>query len=186
MKELARPFVLNYNDKSFHVTAHLSDSVIVLEFEMFSEDKIELPDIFIQMKRFAYHTERTDNLQSLCQDIADETRSITGYDRVMIYRFDKEYNGEVYAESKNENREPFLKLHYPHTDIPVQARELYMRNLVRMVVDVSYTPVPVYTIDDGSNKNTNLDLSMGNLRSVSPIHLQYLKNMNVDATFVIS
>ncbi len=184
--ELARPFVLNYNDKSFHVTAHLSNEVIVLEFEIFSEDKIELPDIFIQMKRFAYYTERADNLQSLCQDIADETRSITGYDRVMIYRFDKDYNGEVYAESKIESVEPFLQLHYPHTDIPVQARELYMRNLVRMLVDVSYTPVPIYTMDDGLNTNTHLDLSMGNLRSVSSIHLQYLKNMNVGATFVIS
>ncbi|MCY7290803.1 MAG: GAF domain-containing protein, partial [Ferruginibacter sp.] len=92
----------------------------------------------------------------------------------------------VYAESKSANLEPFLKLNYPHTDIPVQARELYMRNLVRMLADVSYTPVPIYTIDDGSNKHTNLDLSMANLRSFSPIHLQYLKNMNVGATFVIS
>ncbi|MCY7290833.1 MAG: hypothetical protein LH615_01500, partial [Ferruginibacter sp.] len=79
-KELAIPFVLNYNDKSFHVTAHHSNETIVLEFEIFSEDKIELPDIFIQMKRFAYNTERADNLQGLCQDIADETRTITGYD----------------------------------------------------------------------------------------------------------
>ena len=82
---------------------------------------MDLPDLLIQMKRFAYHTERADNLQSLCQDIADETRSITGYDRVMIYRFDKEYNGEVFAESKKEDIEPFLHLHYPHTDIPSQV-----------------------------------------------------------------
>lgn len=185
-QELARPFVMNFGEKSFHVTAHASNEVIVLEFETFSEEKMELPDIFIQMKRFAYYTERADNLQSLCQDIADETRSITGYDRVMIYRFDKEYNGEVYAESKNENLDPFLNLHYPHTDIPVQARALYLRNLVRMLVDVSYTPVPIFTISEGSNKNKNLDLSLANLRSVSPIHLQYLKNMKVGATFVIS
>jgi light-regulated signal transduction histidine kinase (bacteriophytochrome) len=184
--DLMRPFIINYNEKTFHVTAHKSDEVIILEFEVFSEPKMDLPDLLIQMKRFAYHTERAENLQSLCQDIVDETRSITGYDRVMIYRFDKEYNGEVFAESKKEDLEPFLHLHYPHTDIPAQARELYLRNLVRMVVDVNYTPIPVFTISDEVNKNNTLDLSLSSLRSVSPIHLQYCKNMGVGATFVIS
>lgn len=184
--DLLRPFIINYNQETFHVTAHKSDEVIILEFESFVEAKLDLPDLLIQMKRFSYHTERADNLQSLCQDVADETRSITGYDRVMIYRFDKEYNGQVYAESKKEDLEPFLHLHYPHTDIPVQARELYMRNLVRMLVDVSYAPVPIYALSDETNKNNNLDLSLSNLRSVSPLHLQYLQNMGVGATFVIS
>lgn len=184
--ELLRPFIISYNEKIFHVTAHKSDEVIILEFEPFAEAKMDLPDLLIQMKRFAYHTERADNLQSLCQDIADETRNITGYDRVMIYRFDKEYNGQVFAESKKEDLEPFLHLHYPQTDIPAQARELYLRNLVRMLVDVSYTPVPVFTISDEENKNNILDFSLSNLRSVSPIHIEYLKNMGVGATFVIS
>ena len=184
--DLLRPFIINYNEKTFHVTAHKSDEVIILEFELFAEAKMDLPDLLIQMKRFAYHTERADNLQSLCQDIADETRRLTGYDRVMIYRFDKEYNGEVFAESKKEYLKPFLHLHYPHTDIPSQARELYLRNLIRMKVDVGYTPVPIYTIDGVLKNNSNLDLSMAILRSVSSMHLEYLKNMKVGATFVIS
>ena len=184
--DLLQPFIINYEEKSFHVTAHKSDEVIILEFELFAEVKMDLPDLLIQMKRFAYHTQRADNLQSLCQDIADETRSITGYDRVMIYRFDKEYNGEVFAESKKEDLKPFLHLHYPHTDIPAQARELYLRNLIRMKVDVGYTPVPIYTIDGVLKNNSNLDLSMAILRSVSSMHLEYLKNMKVGATFVIS
>ena len=184
--DLLRPFIINYNEKTFHVTAHKSDEVIILEFELFAEAKMISPDLLIQMKRFAYHTERADNLQSLCQDIADDTRSITGYDRVMIYRFDKEYNGEVFAESKKEDLKPFLHLHYPHTDIPAQARELYLRNLIRMKVDVGYKPVPIYTIDGVLKNNSNLDLSMAILRSVSSMHLEYLKNMKVGATFVIS
>nr|WP_315207422.1 ATP-binding protein [uncultured Flavobacterium sp.] len=183
---LVRPFVINYNEKTFHVTAHKSDEVIILEFEPFAEANMDLPNFLTQMKRFAFHTEKADNLQSLCQDITDETRSITGYDRVMIYRFDKEYNGKVFAESKNDDLEPFLNLHYPHTDIPSQARELYLRNLVRMLVDVSYTPVPLFTVSDEANVNPNLDLSLSNLRSMSPIQLEYLKNMGVGATFVIS
>ena len=63
--DLMRPFIINYNEKTFHVTAHKSDEVIILEFEVFSEPKMDLPDLLIQMKRFAYHTERADNLQSL-------------------------------------------------------------------------------------------------------------------------
>ncbi len=102
----------------------------------------------------------------------------------MAYRFDKDYNGEVYAESKRDDLEAFLGLHYPHTDIPVQARQLYIKNLLRLIVDVNYTPVPLYTVDDGSNKN--LDLSVSALRSVSPIHIQYLQNMGVGATLTIS
>ncbi|MCF6141319.1 ATP-binding protein [Flavobacterium sp. K77] len=183
---LARPFIINYNEKTFHVTAHKSDKVIILEFEPFTEAKIDLPDLLNRMQRFTYHTERSDNLQSLCQNIADETRSITGYDRVMIYRFDKEYNGQVFAESKKEDLKPFLHLNYPHTDIPSQARELYLSNLVRMLVDVNYTPAAIFTVNDEANVNRNLDLSLSNLRSMSPIHLEYLKNMEVGATFVIS
>lgn len=184
--DLLRPFIINYHEKTFHVTAHKSDEVIILEFEPFTEAKIDLPDLLNRMQRFAYHTERADNLQSLCQDIADETRSITGYDRVMIYRFDKEYNGEVFAESKKDDLKPFLHLNYPHTDIPSQARELYLHNLIRMKVDVGYTPVPIYTIDGVLKNNSNLDLGMAILRSVSSMHLEYLKNMKVNATFVIS
>jgi chemotaxis family two-component system sensor kinase Cph1 len=184
--DLLRPFIINYHEKTFHVTAHKSDEVIILEFEPFTEAKIDLPDLLNRMQRFAYHTERADNLQSLCQDIADETRSITGYDRVMIYRFDKEYNGEVFAESKKDDLKPFLHLNYPHTDIPSQARELYLHNLIRMKVDVGYTPVTIYTIDGVLKNNSNLDLGMAILRSVSSMHLEYLKNMKVNATFVIS
>ena len=176
--DLLRPFILNYNEKTFHVTAHKSDEVIVLEFEPFAEAKMDLPDLLNQMQRFVYQTERADNLLSLCQDIADETRSITGYD--------KDYNGEVFAESKKEDLKPFLHLNYPHTDIPSQARELYLRNLIRMKVNVGYTPVPIYTIDGVLKNNSNLDLGMAILRSVSSMHLEYLKNMKVDATFVIS
>ncbi len=103
----------------------------------------------------------------------------------MIYRFDEEYNGEVFAESKREDLEPFLGLNYPHTDIPSQARDLYLRNLIRLFVDVKYQPSPLMTVDRGI-ATENLDLSMSTLRSFSPIHTEYLKNMGVCATFCIS
>ncbi|MFY7730088.1 MAG: ATP-binding protein, partial [Flavobacterium sp.] len=124
------------------------------------------------------------SLKDLCQLVAEGTREITGYDRVMVYRFDKDYNGEVFAESCREDLEPFLGLHYPHTDIPPQARELYMKNLLRLITDIDYTPVPIYTLDDSAQKS--LDMSLSVLRSTSPIHVQYLHNMGVGATLTIS
>src|SRR5690606_6704948 len=127
----------------------------------------------------------THTLKELCDLVAKGTREITGYDRVMIYRFDKDYNGEVYAESKREDLEPFLGLHYPHTDIPKQARELYMQNLLRMIVDIENTPVPIYTINNNADTQ-RLELSLSILRSTSPIHVQYLSNMGVGATLSIS
>jgi light-regulated signal transduction histidine kinase (bacteriophytochrome) len=185
-KELSRPFVFSYRGKSFNTTAHRSGECIVLEFEPFVEDQRQLTDIYIQTRRFAYHTERADNLKTFCQDIADETRLIIGHDRVMIYQFDKDHNGEVIAESKRDGLPPFLNLHYPHTDIPVQARELYLRNLVRMITDVNYTPVPLLAFEQEGKPVPTLDLSLASLRSVSHMHTDYLKNMGVSATFVIS
>lgn len=185
-QELTRPFVFTYSNEIYHCTSHLSGTITILEFELFSDDFLKLPDLYIQTKRFAYSTEKTNNLKSLCQDIADETRLITGYDRVMIYRFDKDYNGEVFAESLTEGMEPFLGLHYPHTDIPSQARDLYLRNLVRLIPDVNYTPIPIFGLETTGQPLEIPDLSLSFLRSVSPIHLQYLKNMGVNATFTIS
>lgn len=184
--EIARPFIFTIKGQGYNTSAHISNDCIVLEFEPFSDVSLDLPDLYIQTKRFSYHTERADNLKMLCQDIADETKSITGYDRVMIYRFDEQYNGEVFAESKNENLEPFLGLHYPHTDIPAQARALYMSNKLRILSDVNYTPVPIYGLNNSHAQTNTLDLSLSTLRSFSPIHVQYLQNMGVGATLAIS
>lgn len=184
---LARPFVFSIQGKSYNVNAHLSGSCIVLEFEPHEVDDLESPNLYIQAKRFVYHTERADNLIALCQDIANETRLVTGYDRVMIYRFDKDSNGEIIAESKVTGLDSWLGLHYPHTDIPVQARELYVRNHIRMIADVNYTPVPLFARDEiGGRSKETIDLSLSSLRSVSPMHIEYLKNMKVGATFSIS
>jgi two-component system, chemotaxis family, sensor kinase Cph1 len=185
--EMERPFVFSLDGKLYNTSAHKSGETIVLEMEPFTEEHNYLPELYIQTKRFAYHTERSDNLKKLCRDIADETKLITGYDRVMIYRFDKDYNGEVYAESKREDLEPFLGLFYPHTDIPAQARELYVRNPIRMIADVEYVPLPLFGMEERDGKSaTTLDLSLSFLRSVSPIHVQYMKNMGVGASFSIS
>ncbi len=185
--DMERPFIFSLHGKLYSTSAHKSGDTVVLEMEPFTEEYNYLPELYIQIKRFTYNTEKSDNLKNFCQDIANETKLITGYDRVMIYRFDKDYNGQVYAESKREDMEPFFGLFYPHTDIPAQARELYLRNPIRMIADVGYEPVPLFGLDEQEGKSAiTLDLSLSFLRSVSPIHIQYLKNMGVGASFSIS
>lgn len=178
------PLKITINEVALECVSHKSGSMIVLEFEKETKEATDSQSIYIQTRRFINHIETSNTLKSLCQNVTDEIRKITGFDRVMVYRFDEQYNGEVFAESRNDAIESFLGLHYPHTDIPAQARELYLKNLLRLITDVNYTPVPVFTIDDGSTKN--LDMSHAGLRSVSPIHVQYLQNMGVGATLTIS
>jgi chemotaxis family two-component system sensor kinase Cph1 len=125
------------------------------------------------------------SLRGLCDSSARILRDITGYDRVMIYRFDEAGHGQVIAEERRADLEAFLGNRYPASDIPQIARRLYERNRVRVLADIDYTPVkltPVLSPMTGKH----LDMSLCFLRSVSPIHVQYLKNMGVAATLVAS
>jgi len=124
-------------------------------------------------------------LEDLYDVAAQEVRSLTGFDRVMVYRFDEAYNGEVVAEAKRDDLNSFFGLHYPSTDIPPQARALYEKNWIRLIADVRYTPAPLVP---GLDEHTGqpLDLTHSVLRSVSPIHCEYLGNMGVAASMSIS
>lgn len=177
-------FNITKNEITFNCTVHISNDQYIFEAEPAKKTQIEVTELFNQTRHFVSYMEQSASLKQLSDKIANETRTITGYDRVMIYRFDKDYNGEVFAESKREDLEPFLGLHYPHTDIPSQARALYLKNLVRMISDINYTPVPLLTIKEANHGS--LDLSLSVLRSTSPIHVQYLSNMGVGATLTIS
>lgn len=179
------PLKLELIGNDFLCTIHKSGDNYILEAEPSVENPKKLTDVYDQTSQFLSYMNDTHTLKELCAMVAKGTREITGYDRVMVYRFDKDYNGEVFAESVRDDLEPFFGLHYPHTDIPAQARELYMQNLLRLIVDINYTPVPLYTVDDG-NDSKNLDLSLSILRSTSPMHVQYLHNMGVGATLTIS
>lgn len=125
------------------------------------------------------------SIPALADAVVRELRDLTGYDRVMVYRFDADGHGEIIAEARETHLEAFLGRHYPATDIPQRARELYLRNRVRLLVDVNYQPVPLVPRFSPAT-GQDLDMSMCTLRSMSPVHLQYLKNMGVTATLVAS
>ncbi len=180
----AAPLKIVLDGKNFQCSIHHNGQRYILEAEPAEIHSNKLNDVYSQTVQFVSYMNNSSTLKDLCELVAKGTREVTGYDRVMVYRFDREYNGEVFAESCREDLEPFLGLHYPHTDIPPQARELYMKNLLRIIADINYQPVPLYTIDDAPGKN--LDLSLSVLRSTSPIHVEYLQNMGVGATLTIS
>lgn len=125
------------------------------------------------------------SLRALCEETATLFQDRTGYDRVMVYRFDDEGHGEVFSERRKADLEAYLGNRYPASDIPQMARRLYERTRVRVLVDVGYVPVPLQPRLSPLT-GRDLDMSLCFLRSMSPIHLQYLKNMGVGATLVIS
>lgn len=128
---------------------------------------------------------RVSSLSEVFDIAARHVRDLTGFDRVMIYAFDEDYNGEVVSEVHREGLNSFLGLHYPATDIPAQARALYEKNWIRLISDVDYVPSEIVPT---ANPLTGepLDLTHATLRSVSPIHLEYLGNMGVRASMSIS
>jgi light-regulated signal transduction histidine kinase (bacteriophytochrome) len=122
--------------------------------------------------------------EDLHQRVAEQVRLLTGYDRVMVYRFQHDDSGEVVAEARDPALPPYLGLRYPASDIPAQARRLYLHNRIRIIPDTGYAPVPL--LPDRTAGGQPLDLGQMALRSVSPVHLQYLANMGVAASMSIS
>lgn len=126
----------------------------------------------------------TRNMTEFHARAAQQMRALLGFDRVMIYRFLHDGSGKVIAESKRAGLEAYLDLHYPASDIPPQARDLYRRNRVRLIPDAGYEPVPIVPARD--HEDRPLDLSFTALRSVAPVHLEYLKNMGVTGSMSVS
>ncbi|MGK5112047.1 SpoIIE family protein phosphatase [Geodermatophilus sp. CPCC 205506] len=127
----------------------------------------------------------TTSLDELTAVLARDVRELTGFDRVMVYRFDAEWNGEVIAEDRRADLEPFLGLRYPASDIPAQARALYATNWLRLIPDATYRAVPLQPATHPATGRP-LDLSGAVLRSVSPVHLEYLAAMGVVSSMSVS
>jgi chemotaxis family two-component system sensor kinase Cph1 len=169
----------------FFSIIHESEGLMIVELEPASEEEGAGVNDFEWIRTFFGRMKQTAGRIEASQAAAEQVKEMLGYDRVMIYEFDDEWNGKVVAEAKEEGLEPFLGHHYPASDIPKQARELYLRNWLRTIVDVHYTPVPIIPVlQPLTGKPLNLSLSI--LRSVSPLHIEYLQNMGVGATTTIS
>ena len=141
-------------------------------------------DTTMLVKTIIDRLRRTTTFQSFLTSAARQLRAVTGFDRVMIYKFLEDDSGKVVAEALRAGMSPFLDLRYPATDIPAPARALFQRQWLRMIPDVAYEPVAIMPML--TSKERPLDLSLSMLRSASPIHLQYLRNMGVGASLTVS
>jgi chemotaxis family two-component system sensor kinase Cph1 len=134
------------------------------------------------LRDFVNKTSKIFTISELVDCLASTVRQVSGIDRVKIYKFDANWNGEVIAEKRDAAMPSYLGLHFPQSDIPKQARELYQRNKVRVIADIE--AVNPQIIDAGSR--APIDLSFSFVRSVSEIHLQYLRNMSINASMSLS
>ncbi len=170
----------------FEVTWHRIDGLVVVELEPADQGAAATMSTLFEDVRHAMEAlQGSDGVQELCDAAATQVRRLTGFDRVMVYRFHPDEHGEVVAEDLRPDLEPFLGLHYPASDIPRQARKLYLLNHLRVIADVDYEPVPLLGLPQDADDEP-LNLSFAGLRSVSPFHLAYLRNMGVQATLTIS
>jgi len=167
----------------YNLRCHQSGNRLVLEIEPADPQDTQGSALALAQSIFAKLRQKR-SLIELCEHVAQELRQLTRYDRVMVYRFDAAGNGEVVAEDRIPEIEPFLGLHYPASDIPAQARRLYMLQRIRVLPDVDHHPVPI--LADPALTPSDLDMSHCTLRAFSPIHLEYLRNMGVGATLAIS
>jgi light-regulated signal transduction histidine kinase (bacteriophytochrome)/CheY-like chemotaxis protein len=165
----------------FDIALHVSGGQIVIEAEA---GAAEHGDAAGTVRSMIGRLDAVADLGTFLNEGARQIRALTGYDRVMVYRFAPDGSGEVVAESARRDIGSFLGLHYPATDIPAQARELYRRNILRVIADVNAAPVPI--VPERDEDGRPLDLSLSTLRAVSPIHIEYLKNMGVGASMSIS
>ena len=164
------------------VSAHLGEDLLILEFEPVREE--HFGDVLALVRSMVHDVQRAQTRSEYCAVLARVVRAATRYDRVMVYRFDPDGSGVVVAEAKDDALLSFLGHHFPASDIPKQARELYLRNWIRVIPDTHYRPAPIVAIDPEPGRP--LDLSQSALRSVSPIHLEYLENMRVGASMSLS
>jgi chemotaxis family two-component system sensor kinase Cph1 len=171
---------------SCDVIGHRSGDVIILEFEQSpSAVRGSFDDLYPQLRGFLDRLQTIGSLEEIGSIAAQEIREITGLDRALVYRFDAAWNGEVIAEDRNDRLPSYLGLRFPAADIPSQARELYRKNRLRLIATANYAPVPVKPALNPVNGQP-LDLSFSVLRSVSPVHLQYMRNMETAASMSIS
>ncbi|MDO9241470.1 MAG: GAF domain-containing protein, partial [Methylicorpusculum sp.] len=178
---------INEQQRELQVRLFMSANLYVLEFmdedALNSQDR--LPEFFKLIKKGLSIFEQDIDIYDYFNRIAVLIRDLTGFNRVMVYRFDINWDGEVIAESRVEEAESYLGLHFPASDIPPQARHLYTLNYIRHIADTSAEPVPVLPVLNPLTGQP-LDMSFSSLRCFSPVHREYLRNMGVQASLSIS
>lgn len=177
----------NVNESTCLASVLVSEAYCLIEIELeefISKKENPFVDVFQNLKRITALINSCVTLQEVCAASAKEIKSYSGFDKVMIYSFDKDWNGTVIAEEKEEGMDSYMGLKFPSSDIPKPARDMYLKNPYRLIPNRDYAPVRLYpSLNPATNTFTNL--SETDLRSVAGVHLEYLKNMKVMASMSI-
>jgi len=167
--------------RTFDCVVHGNRGRVIAEFELRRQASDEVAAFALKAHGAIDKIKRQKSIPALLQLAVEQIAAITGFDRVMAYRFRHDDSGDVVAEAVRPDLHPYLGMRYPASDIPAQARRLYTINTLRLIADIGYQPVPVH-----GTGSTPLDMSHCILRSVSPIHVEYLQNMGVGASMSVS
>ncbi|HTQ46089.1 MAG TPA: ATP-binding protein [Polyangiaceae bacterium] len=179
---VANPLRLELGGRVFDGLLHRNDAGAILELEPQVDGT---PAVDCILGHVLGRLQRARSVDDLCAVAAEQLRTLTGFERVMVYRFDADGHGEVVAEDRARDVEAFLGHHYPASDIPRQARRLYLLNPIRVIPDARCVAVPLVTAADAIAR-APLDLTLASLRAVAPVHLEYLANMGVRASMSAS
>lgn len=169
---------IQLNDNRYTRLVHCYDGRDLIEFE----HQVDGKKIFDLSSRLQMKLRSNPDALHILSECTAHLRAWTGFDRVMTYVFQPDGSGDVVAEARGEGIDSFLNMRFPASDIPAQARRLYTLNTLRLIPDVNYVPVALL----GSEEGAPVDLSFAALRSVSPIHIEYLQNMGVSASMSVS
>jgi len=168
--------------RDYDAIVHATGGRIVAEFEARAVAADEVALFAVKAHSSIERVRRQRSIEGLLETAVRQVREFTGFDRVMAYRFRLDDSGDVVAEARRDDLQPFVGQRYPAGDIPAQARRLYVLNTLRMIADIGYEAVPLL----GAPGAAPLDMSFAVLRSVSPIHVEYLQNMGVQASMSVS
>lgn len=171
--------------RAFAILAHRHAGHLIVEGEVLPDEESDRSvDAHAQVDALLSQVESMRQVEDLLKLVAAETRRLTGFDRVLVYRFDPDWHGRVIAEDRNEVLPSYLDLHFPASDIPRQARDLYRLNRLRLIANAAYQPVRLRP--RAGAEGAPLDLSLATLRSVSPVHREYMRNMGTGASLSIA
>jgi light-regulated signal transduction histidine kinase (bacteriophytochrome) len=173
---------LSIRDREYDCVVHAHMHRVLVEFEAREVSMEEVAQFAIKAHSSIDRLRRQRSIDGLLESAVRQIRDFTGFDRVMAYRFRSDDSGDVVAEARRDDLVPYLGQRYPAGDIPPQARRMYVLNTLRMIADVGYQAVPLL----GAEGSAPLDMSFAVLRSVSPIHVEYLQNMGVGASMSVS
>ncbi len=176
---------LRVGGRALHASAHLRDGLLHVELEAEHDEPGSRAPIYALTRQLLPRMQAAQTVEALCQLAAQAMKQLTGFGRCLVYSFDGDGHGAVLAEEAEPGYDSYLGHHFPGSDIPPQARELYKVNRFRLIADANYTPVPVHVVAPAW-ADKPIDMSLLQLRSVSPVHLEYMRNMGTLASSSVS